>query len=93
MAAGTTLNKESLDCVFGEPWKNSDVVLIVEKKKIYVHSTILSFASPVFEKMILESKNKEIELPGKKKFKDVERVMKILYPRFELGKFLSSRNI
>ena len=55
---------------FLEPWKLSDLVLVVEDQKFHVHRGILAFWSPVFEKMFtseFKEKNKdEIPLPGKK---------------------------
>ena len=38
---------------FSVPWHLSDVVLVVEDKKFYVHKGTLSMWSPVFEKMFL----------------------------------------
>ena len=55
---------------FLEPWKLSDVILLVEDQKFHVHRSILAFWSPVFEKMFTsgfkEKNNDEIPLPGKK---------------------------
>ena len=36
---------------FSEPWEQSDVVLLVEGQKIYVHRLMLSMCSPVFSRM------------------------------------------
>ena len=36
---------------FSQPWKFSDVVLVVEDKKLHVHRALLALCSPVFEKM------------------------------------------
>lgn len=55
---------------FSQPWKFSDVVLVVEEQNFHVHRAILAFWSPVFEKMFtseFEEKGKnEIPLPDKK---------------------------
>ena len=55
---------------FSEPWKFSDVVLVVEDQKFHVHRSTLSIWSPVFETMftsMFKEKNiNEIPLPGKK---------------------------
>ncbi|XP_022800054.1 BTB and MATH domain-containing protein 36-like [Stylophora pistillata] len=55
---------------FSQPWKLSDVVLVVEEKKFHVHRAMLALWSPVFEKMFTsefqEKEKKEIPLPDKK---------------------------
>ena len=54
---------------FSQPWKLSDVVLIVEEERLHVHRAVLAIASPVFEKMFTsefqEKDKNEIRLPGK----------------------------
>ena len=71
---------------FLEPWKLSDVVLVVEDKKFHVHRSILAFWSPVFEKMFtseFKEKNKdEIPLPGKKE-SEIKHLLLMLYPSLE----------
>ena len=56
---------------FSKPNSHSDVVLLVEGKRVYCNKTILSCASPVFEKMFhgdfIEKNQNEISLPGKKR--------------------------
>lgn len=64
----TNIGGESPD--FSQPWKFSDVVLVVEEQNFHVHRAILAFWSPEFEKMFtseFEEKGKnEIPLPDKK---------------------------
>ena len=36
---------------FTQPWKFSDVVLVVESERLHVHRAVLALCSPVFEKM------------------------------------------
>jgi len=79
---------------FDTPWKNSDAILVVEERGIHVHTTILSFASAVFDRMFnassfKESLEKKVELKGKK-HKNMLCIIEMLYPQFEvdLGKFL-----
>ena len=55
---------------FSKLWKMSDLVLLVEERKLHVHKSILAISSPVFETMMssnFKEKNaREIPLPGKK---------------------------
>ena len=71
---------------FLEPWKLSDLVLVVEDKKFHVHRSILAFWSPVFEKMFTtefkEKNNDEIPLPGKKE-SEIKHLLLMLYPSLE----------
>ena len=71
---------------FSEPWKFSDVVLVVEDQRFHVHRSILAFWSPVFEKMFManfkEKSNDEIPLPGKKA-SEVEQMLQMMYPSLE----------
>lgn len=79
---------------FLEPWKLSDVVLIVEDQKFHVHRSILAFWSPVFEKMFTsefkEKNNDEIPLPGKKE-SEIKLLLLMLYPSLE-EKQVTKRN-
>jgi len=58
---------------------------------MHVHTNILSFASPVFERMFnsdfKESKEKKVEMK-EKKYIHVLHVIKMIYPQFnvEFGK-------
>ncbi|XP_029191976.2 BTB and MATH domain-containing protein 36-like [Acropora millepora] len=71
---------------FAEPWKLSDVVLVVEDQRFHVHRGTLAFWSPVFEKMFStefkEKNNDEIQLPGKKA-SEFEEMLRIMYPSLE----------
>lgn len=71
---------------FAEPWKLSDVVLVVEDQRFHVHRSTLAFWSPVFEKMFStefkEKNNDEILLPGKKA-SQFEEMLHIMYPSLE----------
>ena len=68
---------------FSEPWKFSDVVLVVEDQKFHVHRSTLSIWSPVFETMftsMFKEKNMyEIPLPGKKA-SEIKELLLIIYP-------------
>ena len=68
---------------FSQPWKFSDVVLVVEDERLHVHRAVLAMASPVFEKMFTsefqEKDNKEIALPGKSST-EVKELLLFIYP-------------
>ena len=67
---------------FSDPWKDTDLVLVVEDERFHVHRLILSLNSPVFEAMFKsqfkESTAKEIPLPGKNA-RGVLDFLKIIY--------------
>ena len=71
---------------FSERWKMSDLVLLVEGRKLHVHKAILAISSPVFETMMssnFKEKNaKEIPLPGKK-VEEIEDLLRAIYPYCE----------
>ena len=71
---------------FAEPWKLSDVVLVVEDQRFHVHRGTLAIWSPVFEKMLStefkEKNNDEILLPGKKA-SEFEEMLQMMYPSLE----------
>ena len=71
---------------FSEPWKFSDVVLVVEDQRFHVHRNILMLWSPVFEKMFaseFQEKNKqEIPLPGKKP-SEIKELLQMMYPSLD----------
>ena len=72
---------------FSEPWKISDIVLVVEDQRFYVHRqvhrNILALWSPVFEKMFTaafqEKTKDEIPLPGKKA-NEIKELLLMIYP-------------
>ena len=71
---------------FAEPWKLSDVVLVVQDRRFHVHRGTLAIWSPVFEKMLSakfkEKNSDEILLPGKKA-KEFEVMLHMMYPSLE----------
>ena len=71
---------------FTQPWKFSDVVLVVEGEKLHVHRAVLALCSPVFETMLTsefqEKEKKEISLPGKKA-NEVKELLQVIYPTVE----------
>ena len=79
---------------FSEPWKWSDVVLVVEDQRFHVHRSTLAFWSPVFERMLTvefkEKDNAEIFLPGKKA-SECEEMLQMMYPSLE-EKSITQRN-
>lgn len=68
---------------FSEPWKFSDVFLVVEDRQFHVHRNILALWSPVFEKMFAsefqEKRRHEIPLPGKKA-NEIHELLLMIYP-------------
>ena len=68
---------------FSEPWKFSDVVLVVEEQTFHVHRSTLSMWAPVFETMFTsefkERNMNEIPLPGKKA-SEIKELLLINYP-------------
>lgn len=67
---------------FSEPWKFSDIVLVVEEQKLHVHRSTLAIWSPVFDTMFTsdfkEKNSVEIPLPGKKA-KEIKVLLRIMY--------------
>ena len=68
---------------FNQPWKLSDVILVVEEEKFHIHRAVLALSSPVFEKMFsseFQEKDKnEVTLPDKKA-SEVRELFLMLYP-------------
>ncbi|KAK3699153.1 hypothetical protein QZH41_011866, partial [Actinostola sp. cb2023] len=79
-ATKTSLIDEAQD--FSSPWHFSDAVLVVEDTKFYVHKSILSMWSPVFEKMFTspfaERTATKIPLPEKRK-DEIEVLLRLIY--------------
>lgn len=70
--------------IFSEPWKGSDIVLVVEDQKFHVHRLMLSMSSSMFEAMFSsdfkEKDASEIQLPGKKA-NEMLHLLKQVYPQ------------
>ena len=68
---------------FSQPWKFSDVAVVVEDERLHVHRAVLSIASPVFEKMFTsefqEKDKNEISLPGKSST-EIKELLLMIYP-------------
>ena len=79
---------------FSEPWKFSDVVLVVEEQRFHVHRSTLAFWSPVFERMFTsdfkEKDSDEIPLP-EKKASEFKELLQMMYPSLE-EKVISRNN-
>ncbi|XP_073259305.1 BTB and MATH domain-containing protein 45-like [Porites lutea] len=71
---------------FTQPWKFSDVVLVVEDQKFHVHRAVLAVCSPVFEEMFTSefqgNGEKEILISGKMAIEIME-LLQIIYPSVE----------
>ena len=80
---------------FSEPWKLSDVVLVVEEQRFHVHRDTLAFWSPVFERMFTsdfkEKNSDEIPLPGKKA-SEIKELLQVMYPSLK-EKVITRKNI
>lgn len=74
---------EELGEDFSQPWKPSDLVLLVEGRKLQVHRDILALNSPVFSKMLegdfKEKTAQEVPLPDKK-FHEIREMLLMIYP-------------
>ena len=77
---------------FSQPWNHSDQILVVEGKPLHVHRCVLSFWSPVFDRMFnsnFKEKN-AVEIPLKgKKYKEILEMLQVIYDRRKVvtGKF------
>ena len=67
---------------FSKPWASNDVIFLVEEQRFYVHRWILTWWSPVFDKMFssnfAEKAKTEIPLPGKKSV-EFQELMVMVY--------------
>ena len=83
---------ESDENVFALPWNDSNMVLIVEGKKLHVHKWILKSQSPVFKAMFdghfQEANQDEITLK-EKDLRSMIQFLKLLYPT---SMFLESKS-
>ena len=75
---------------FTSPWNDSDIVLVVEGKELFiVHRWILTSQSPVFKSMFdghfKEAHQDKIPLP-EKDFETMQLFLKLLYPSSMFGK-------
>ena len=81
------VTKESRN-VFASPWKNSDIVLVVEGKELHVHKWVLTSQSPVFEAMFdghfKEASQHKVPLK-EKEINSMQKFLKILYPSCMFG--------
>ena len=78
-----TANKSSVGPPhLADPWKFSDVVLVVEGEKLHVHRSTLAIWSPVFDIMFTSGLQGEeqcrIPLPGKKA-NEIKLLLQIMY--------------
>ena len=68
---------------FSEPWRSSNLILVVEGRKFHVHRDVLIVCSPVFEAMLSsnfkEKSAHEIPLP-EKKADEIEQLLENIYP-------------
>ena len=87
-------NASELIIPFENAWNNSDFGIVVdnneESKSLYAHKSILSFASPVFDRMFKsdfkESKENQLVLKDFS-YDAVLNTLKMIYPQqdFDLG--------
>ena len=73
---------------FSEPWEDSDLILIVEDEKFYVHRLFMSsMNSPVFKAMFKsefkEATSSKIPLPEKKGYEVLDFLKHIYCPYIE----------
>ncbi|KAK7505024.1 hypothetical protein BaRGS_00003594 [Batillaria attramentaria] len=70
-------------CPFGTPDDTTDVIFLIEERKLYFNKAILMMCSPVFKSMFTanfkEKEAKEIELP-EKKYDDVVAFFEQMHP-------------
>ena len=78
---------------FTQPWKFSDVVLVVDYHRLHVHRAVLAVWSPVFEEMFTskfqENGKKEIPIHGRRANEIIE-LLQMIYP--SVGEKLTEEN-
>ena len=69
--------------LFSQPWKTSNLILVVQGRRFHVHKEVLIVCSPVFEAMLSsdfkEKSLEEIPLPGKME-DETEQLLEAIYP-------------
>ena len=74
---------DEMESAFSQPWRSSNLVLVVEGRKFHVHRDVLIVCSPVFEAMLTsdfrEKSALEISLP-EKKAEEIEQLLRAIYP-------------
>ncbi|XP_022800037.1 BTB and MATH domain-containing protein 36-like [Stylophora pistillata] len=79
------INDKTVD--FTQPWRFTDLVLVVEEQRFHVHRVVLALSSPMFEKMFTsefaEKEMQEIPLPGKRA-NEFKELLKCIY-NFVIG--------
>ena len=78
---------------FTQPWKFSDVVLVVDDHRLHVHRAVLAVWSPVFEEMFTSEfqgkGEKEIPIHGRRANEIIE-LLQMIYP--SVGEKLTEKN-
>ena len=78
---------------FTQPWKFSDVVLVVDYHRLHVHRAVLAVWSPVFEEMFTSKfqgdGKKEIPIHGRRANEIIE-LLQMIYP--SVGEKLTEEN-
>ncbi|KAK7505033.1 hypothetical protein BaRGS_00003603 [Batillaria attramentaria] len=89
------LNTEHPAGPFETPDDTTDVIFIVEQKKLYFNKVLLGMCSPVFKRMFTadfkEKSEKEIPLPGKK-HEDMVAFLQQIHP-LHCGEPITDTNI
>lgn len=67
---------------FSQPWKVSDIVLLVDDVRLHVHSGVLVMWSPVFEDMFaeLKRKNSRVLTLENQKPNEIRELLLVIYP-------------
>ena len=77
---------------FTQPWKFSDVVLVVGYDRLHVHRAVLAVWSPVFEEMFTSSfqGNGKKEIPIHGRVNEIIELLQMIYP--SVGEKLTEEN-